>query len=232
VTVARTNRERIIDAATALLAEGGRDAVSTRAVSAAAGVQAPAIYRVFGDKQGLLDAVASHGFELYLRSKKSNPSTDDPVADLRRGWDLHIGFGLANPALYSLIYGDLRPGGEPPAARQATEILAGMIHRIAEAGRLSMTEERATVLVEAAGRGMTLTLISLPEERRDLSLSSVARESVIATITTDPTSGGADREGPVATAVALRAVLPQTTALSTPERALLADWLDRIATAG
>jgi AcrR family transcriptional regulator len=227
--MAATNRDRIIDAAAKLLAEDGRDAVSTRAVSAAAGVQAPAIYRIFGDKQGLLDAVASHGFETYLRDKKDNPATDDPVADLRRGWDLHVGFGLANPALYSLIYGDLR---ESPAARQAAEILAAMIHRIAEAGRLRMTEERAVVLVEAAGRGMTLTLISLPEDRRDLSLSATARESVIATITTDPPPSGPEHAGPVATAVALRAVLPQTTALTDPERALLADWLDRIATTG
>lgn len=227
-----TTRDRIIDAASALLAEGGRHAVSTRAVSAAAGVQAPAIYRIFGDMQGLLDAVASHGFETYLRSKKDTPSTDDPVDDLRQGWDLHIGFGLANSALYSLIYGDVRPGGEPPAARQASEILATLIHRIAEAGRLRMSEERAAVLVHATGRGMTLTLITMPEDQRDISLSTIARESVIAAITTDPPSDELERNGLVTTAVALRALLPRTTALTTPERALLADWLDRIATTG
>lgn len=230
--MAMTTRDRIIEAATALLAKDGRDAVSTRAVSAAAGVQAPAIYRIFGDKQGLLDAVASHGFETYLRSKKDNPVTDDPVADLRRGWDLHVGFGLSHPALYSLIYGDLRPSGESPAAREASAILASMIHRIAEAGRLRMIEQRAAVLVHAAGRGMTLTLISLPEEQRDLSLSTVARESAIAAITTDPPPDEPQIGGPVAAAVALSAVVPQTTALTTAERALLADWLDRIATAG
>ncbi|HEX2134255.1 MAG TPA: TetR/AcrR family transcriptional regulator, partial [Actinophytocola sp.] len=143
----------------ALLDEGGRDAVSTRAVSAAAGVQAPAIYRVFGDKQGLLDAVASHGFETYLRSKTANPVTDDPVADLRRGWDLHVEFGLTNPALYALTYGDQRPGVEPPAARQASAILAGLIHRIAAAGRLRVPEAQAAHLAHAGGRGVTLTLI-------------------------------------------------------------------------
>jgi AcrR family transcriptional regulator len=224
------NRDRIIDAAIALLTEGGRDAVSTRAVSAAAGVQAPTIYRIFGDKQGLLDAVASHGFEAYLRSKKTHPPTDDPVADLRRGWDLHVEFGLANPALYNLTYGDLRPGEEPPAARQATEILTALIHRIAEAGRLRMTEERAAILVHAAGRGLTLALIALPEDRRDLSLSTIARESVISTIATDPRPDDAERERPVTTAIALRAVLPHTKALTKAERLLMTEWLDRIAT--
>ena len=65
---ASITRERIVEAAAALLAQGGREAVSTRAVSAAAGVQAPTIYRIFGDKQGLLDAVASRGFAEYVRS--------------------------------------------------------------------------------------------------------------------------------------------------------------------
>ena len=38
------------------------DAVSTRAVAAAAGVQPPTIYRQFGDKEGLLDArIADYG---------------------------------------------------------------------------------------------------------------------------------------------------------------------------
>jgi AcrR family transcriptional regulator len=36
----------------------GRRAVTTRAVAAGAGVQAPTIYRLFGDKDGLLDALA------------------------------------------------------------------------------------------------------------------------------------------------------------------------------
>ena len=50
--------ERMVRAAADLLQSGGIDAVSTRAVAAAAGVQPPAIYRQFGDKDGLLDAVA------------------------------------------------------------------------------------------------------------------------------------------------------------------------------
>jgi len=50
--------QRIVRAAAELLTKGGLDAVSTRAVSAAAGVQPPAIYRRFGDMQGLLDAAA------------------------------------------------------------------------------------------------------------------------------------------------------------------------------
>ena len=228
----RPTRDRIVEAATALLATGGRDAVSTRAVSVAAGVQAPTIYRLFGDKQGLLDAVAEHGFAEYLRSKTVRERDPDPVEDLRRGWDLHVGFGLAQPSLYVLVYGELRPGVEPPAQREAAAVLAGMIRRIAEAGRLRVGEERAAHLVHSAGRGITLTLMGMAPERRDLTLSEQARESVISAVTTEGSVREVDDVGPAVAAVTLRALLPGLAVLTDAERGLLGEWLDRIADAG
>lgn len=219
-------RERIVEAAAALLDEGGREAVSTRAVSAAAGVQAPTIYRLFGDKQGLLDAVATHGFGAYLAEKAGQAATGDPVEDLRTGWDVHVSFGLANPALYALIYGEPRPGRPNPAAAAAAGLLAERIRAIAEAGRLRVGEERAARIAHSAGCGTTLTLIAEPPDRRDLSVSTLTREAVIAAITTDAPVAA---PGPAAAAVALRAALPSTSALTAHERALLAEWLDRIA---
>jgi AcrR family transcriptional regulator len=224
----RSPRERILTAAANLLAKGGREAVSTRTVSAAAGVQPPTIYRLFGDKQGLLDAVAVGGFTTYLKSKTRLEPTSDPVEDLRAGWDLHVGFGLANPAVYALMC-EPRPETSPPpaAVTAAAEVLAAHIRRIAEAGRLRVSEERAANLVRAAGSGTTLALIATPTDHRDPALSDMAREAVIAAITTDapaPVSSG-----PVSAAIALRAVLPQTTALTESERILLQEWLDRIA---
>ena len=226
-SAAGSTRDRIVSAAAGRLAAGGREALSTRAVSAAAGVQAPTIYRLFGDKQGLLDAVATHGFTSYLGDKTDLKPGDDPVGDLRAGWDLHIGFGLANPALYSLMYGDPRPGAPAPAAVAAAEVLAGPIRRIAEAGRLQVSEERAAHLVQAAGCGTTLTLIAMPVDGRDPALSGMAREAVIGAITTDAPAPAAP--GPAGAAVALRAVLPQTSALTAHEMGLLQEWLDRIA---
>ena len=146
-------------------------------------MQAPTIYRLFGDKQGLLDAVASHGFVSYLHGKTALEHSADPVEDLRRGWDLHVAFGLAHPAVYTLIYGEPRPGVESPAARAAADVLAGQVRRIAAAGRLRVSEERAAHLIHAAGCGMTLTLIALPPEQRDPALSVLARESIIAAVT-------------------------------------------------
>lgn len=223
-------RERIVEAGVKLLVDGGPAAMTTRAVSAAAGVHAPTIYRLFGDKDELLDAVVSHSLATYLEDKSAQVPSDDPVEDLRRGWDLHIDFGLENPAIYAAIYGSPRPDSRKSfAERRADELLAGIIHRVAEAGRLAVAEERAAQLVHATGRGIVLSLIGSPESERDLRLPTLAREAVIATITTDDQgTDGADRGSPAVAALMLRAGLENLTELTEGERSLMAEWLDRI----
>lgn len=99
-------RVRILEAASALIATGGRDAATTRRVAVAAGVQAPTIYRLFGDKEGLLDAVAEHGLGVYVAAKGALQPNPDPVQELREGWDTHVAFGLAHPALFSIMSGN------------------------------------------------------------------------------------------------------------------------------
>ncbi|TDE52804.1 TetR/AcrR family transcriptional regulator [Nonomuraea mesophila] len=223
-------RDAILDAAADLLAREGRDAVSTRAVCKAAGVQAPILYRLFGDKQGLLDAVASRGLAAYIAEKRRITPSGDPVEDLRRGWDLHVGFGLAEPALYALIYGSPRPGAEPEGAKQAADILAGLVHRVALAGRLRVPEERAAHVVHAAGRGTTLSLIAMPEAERDMEAARIVREAVIRSITEPAPSDGPAQTGSdiVAGAITLKASLKTLKVLTPSESRLLGDWLDRI----
>ncbi len=228
-------RERIMQAAAELLARGGREAVSTRAVSAAAGVQAPTIYRQFGDMQGLLDAVARETLAGYVRQMGTQERADAPIEDLRRGWDLHVAFGLANPAAYALIYGDPTTMANAPAARDDLAILHGLVARAAEAGRLQVSVPHAVRMLAAAGIGVTLSLIATPPEARDLRLSTAMREAVFAAITIAPTSDDAPDGTPgpgrvVARAVALHAVLAEVPGvLSLAERHLLGEWLDRLA---
>jgi AcrR family transcriptional regulator len=221
------SRARILAAAAGLLATGGRDALTTRAVAAAAGVQAPSIYRLFGDKSGLVDALAAHGFTRYLAEKEVRAPGPDPVADLRAGWDLHVGFGLANPVLYSLMYGDPSLGTRSPAIIAAEQILIDRIRRVAAVGRLRVSEQRAANLIQASSRGTVLTLLAMPADHRDQGLSEAEREAVMAAITTD--SPVVSSPGPAAAAIALRAVLADATALTAGERRLLEEWLDRLA---
>ncbi|MER6535487.1 TetR/AcrR family transcriptional regulator [Streptomyces sp900105755] len=234
---ART-RERVLRAAAELLSSQGRAGVSTRAVSAAAGVQPPTLYRLFGDKDGLLDALAAYGFEQYLREKQALEQTDDPVADLRRSWDLHVEFGLSRPGFYVLMYGEGRHRGGMPGGLETVAILRHTLARVAAAGRLRMSVERATQLVHAMGLGVVLSLIATPPSERDETLPATAREHALRMITTTGTAGerstGEDSCADVACrAAALREALSRhgTTPLTPSEGALLADWLDRLADA-
>ncbi|OUD88107.1 HTH-type transcriptional repressor ComR [Clavibacter michiganensis subsp. michiganensis] len=123
-------RDRIVDVAADLLRASGRAAVTTRAVSEAAGVQAPTIYRLFGDKEGLLDAVAEREMTRFSAAKAeavraAAAGAADAVDDLRAGWDATIAFGLANPDLYALMSDPARGPGSPavraawPSSRSA-----------------------------------------------------------------------------------------------------------------
>jgi AcrR family transcriptional regulator len=126
----RETRANLVKVAAQLLHDQGATAVTTRAVAQAAGVQAPTIYRLFGDKDGLLDAVAEHVFAAYVADKALVGDSGDPVADLRAGWDMHVGFGLANAALFGLLIDPSR-GTRSPAAAGGLEVLRARVHRVA-----------------------------------------------------------------------------------------------------
>jgi AcrR family transcriptional regulator len=217
-------RARVVEVAAQLLHEQGAPAVTTRAVAQAAGMQAPTIYRFFEDKDALLDAVAEHVFATYVAGKTLVEDTGDPVADLRAAWDVHIGFGLANAALFGLLTDPAR-GARSPAAAAGLDVLRARVHRVAAAGRLRVTERRAVELIHAAGTGAVLTLLSAPPEDRDLDLADAMYEAVMRSILTDVATLPAD--GPTAVAVAIRAVAPTLPMLTDAERALLSEWLDR-----
>jgi len=192
-------------------------------------VQAPAIYRLFGDKDGLLDAVAEHVLATYVSSKVAiveGASADDvdPLDDLRAGWQMQIDFGVANPTLFRLL-SDPGRGSRSPAAQSGRQVLQARIHRLAVSGRLRVSEQRAVDLIHAAGTGTVLTILSTPPEHREPGLAEGMFEAVLRQILTDaPHQAGT---GPIAAAVTLRAITPHLDMLSDAERQLLAEWLDR-----
>jgi AcrR family transcriptional regulator len=232
-------RARIVRAATELLATSGRNAVTTRAVSAAAGVQPPTIYRHFGDMQGLLGVVARETLAVHVREQATRALTNDPVEELRRGWDLHIAFGLANPDAFALLYSAPSVAAHTSVIHQGVAVLQGLVARIAEAGRLRVDVVHATVLIHAAGTGVTLTLAATPPGERDPRLSETMREAILTAVTIPASAKGPNRganaasaaERIAAHAVALRALLTEAPSVLSPaERQLLSDWLDRLAT--
>ena len=232
------HRERILKASMVLLAKGGRDALTTRAVAEAARVQPPILYRLFHDKAGLLNAVADYGFGVYMAKKRRPIDTEDPVESLRAGWRLHVQFGLTNPELYLLLYADPHAGTESCAAERSHRMLRDHMQRVAAAGRLRVSEERAAHLFHAAACGIVMVLLGTTGKQRDLSLSETACEAALAAIVTDQSILPAPTFAAAATT--LRALVTgvdeahpsRPIVLTEAERALLVEWLDRLVEAG
>jgi len=220
-------RARILAAAAELMAVGGPEAATTRAVAVAAGVQAPTIYRLFGDKRGLLDAVAEAALAAYITGKADRRPSDDPVADLRRSWDDHLAFCLANPAIFVLMSG--AGAAASPTANDGIKVLRERVGRVARAGLLRVSEERAVDLISAAGTGTVLVLLGKPEgERADV--AAAVREAIMAAILAGPNHRRTEATSAVM-ASGLRSSLGNVAVLTPGERLLLDELLRRIADA-
>ncbi len=219
-------RTGIVDAAARLLRDEGAQAVTTRAVAQAAGVQAPTIYRLFGDKDGLIEAVAEHVMATYVAAKADAAAQagGDPVADLHAAWRMHVEFGVANAQLYTLLTAPDR-AARSPATAAGIDVLRARIRRVAAAGLLRVDEQRALDLIHAAGTGTIFALLGKPAQERDLDLSE-AMFDVVATgiLAAEPVTGDASVR---TVAVTFMTVLADLPALTDAERTLMAEWVAR-----
>jgi AcrR family transcriptional regulator len=221
-------RGRIVRAAAELLAQGGRGAVTTRAAASRAGVSPPVIFRLFGEKDGLLSAVAEHGYARFAAAKAPLQPTDDPVDDLRTAWSLTVEFGLSNPELFLLIYGEPHSAAMAAAVRGGAQRMHARIQRAAAAGRLRVAESLAADIMQASARGTVLTWLGQPDDQHDPAFITAMREAMISAVTTE--TAALPEPGLASAARTLKANLPGQASLSPAEHHLLTDWLDRLST--
>ncbi|MEZ5408342.1 MAG: TetR/AcrR family transcriptional regulator [Acidimicrobiales bacterium] len=135
-------RDALVDAAEALLADGGAAAVTVRAVAERVGESTRAVYSVFGSRAALMGAVAARGFQLVADRVDALPVTDDPLADLvTAGVYGFRPFALERPHLFRITYHDVseeifaRPEAIP-ALMASYRALATRIERAVAAGLL------------------------------------------------------------------------------------------------
>ncbi|WP_274563197.1 TetR/AcrR family transcriptional regulator [Streptomyces spiramyceticus] len=234
-----STRARILEVAADLVARSPDGDISTRAVCEAAQVGAPALYRHFGDKEGLLSAVVDHGFDKYLATKRQYSRGADPIEDLRNGWDTHVDFALENPNLYRLMNSPAMRT-PPAAALESHQILTRDLERAAAQGKLRLAPELAAQMVMSANVGVALMLVARPSAFTDMSTSTRVRDAVHAAIFTRDvsagrgSSGGSGKDTDAAqvpsTAARLNALLRRssTSPLSAAETGLMTEWLDRL----
>jgi len=164
-----STEERILNAATDLLERGGADALTTRAVCQAAGVTAPTLYHHFGEKEGLLRAMVARGITEFMTLKRANRQTQNPLADLRRGWNVWIAFAFERPSLFRLMIESTR--SDPSSIHEAFVILRTILGRLHAGGRLNTDVETAFRAIWAGSNGV-LSLFMQGASQKEIKATS------------------------------------------------------------
>lgn len=217
-------RLQMLQAAERLLAASPEHDISTRAVCEAVGVGQPVLYRLFGDKAGLLGALVDYGYQRYVARKKSLAVTADPVADLRAGWDDHIAFARENPAVYRLMFSPAL-AQQPTAPQAIFALLTSTLERCAEAGALAIPPAAAAQAILSANIGVALSLLVHPGIYADPELSARVRDAVFAGCLVTAPRGEQNDTARIATQLAALLRREPSSALGAEEQRLLLKWL-------
>lgn len=147
----RETETAILEAARDLLAEGGLDALSMRAVAAKVGLSATAIYHWFEGKEDLVDRVVLHGFrrsEAYMRKAIEFL----PVGSMDRVSALgeaYIRFALENREYFKIIFAIQTPAPrhiEDVPGQGGYRVLRQCVVEAMEAGNIRRKEPDIVVL--------------------------------------------------------------------------------------
>lgn len=160
-------RTALLDEAAAMIAEGGTESVTMRALGERLGVSRAAAYRHFEDKTALLVAVAAAGFRrLNERLQEIEAGApESSVERARRMGEEYVRFALENPAHYRLMYGReaMRRQNLPElrdAGSELFEQLVDVIRAYQDSGGIRRDDPRAQAYVAwSAVHGLASLLI-------------------------------------------------------------------------
>lgn len=134
-------RTTLLDAASRLLATEGPRALALRRIAAEAGCSTTVLYRMFGGKAGLTEALYIEGFERFRRRLAAVPHDPDPRVHLRELGLAYRANALAERNYYGLMFGEPLPGFQASEkalgkALSAYKILEDAVTACAAAGLL------------------------------------------------------------------------------------------------
>lgn len=142
-----STRRTLLDAARTELAEHGHAGVGLRAVARRAGVSHAAPAHFFGDRSGLLTAVAIEGFAT-LTADLTAVDEADPGAKIAALGRAYVAFGARHPALMELMFRGADLHGDDPdllSARQGA--IDPLVAAVAQSG---VDDVRQTTLISWA----------------------------------------------------------------------------------
>jgi AcrR family transcriptional regulator len=154
-------RRDLIDTAGRLLAQEGPATLTTRRVAQETGMSTMAVYRLFGDKAGLVREMFLEGFQRLTEAFAAVERTDDPVADLLALGRAYRANARANPHLYELMFGRPVPEFQPDAQtgeqiRPTFDALVAAVARCLAEGAFARAEPHdVAVQLNAMAHGLS-----------------------------------------------------------------------------
>jgi AcrR family transcriptional regulator len=133
---------------------------SVRGVAGDVGTTTRAVYSLYGSKEGLIAALAIHGFDLLREGVGRLPTTPAPDRDLVEAGMVFRRFVVEHPSLYRIAFQSnpslLRAApAVRAAARTALDVLKQRIARLEDAGLLDGCDvEEATIHFDAICEGL------------------------------------------------------------------------------
>ncbi|MFF3494259.1 TetR family transcriptional regulator [Streptomyces sp. NPDC002795] len=171
---------RILDACAELLDETGYDELSTRAVAHRAEVPIGSVYRFFGNKRALVDALAERNLDRYVRRVTAR-LRDVPAGDWRAAMDAVLDEYLAMkrtaPGFSLVDFGTQLPVGAPDAgpnhrvADTLTDLLAPRLDRTPDAAL-----RRAFLVAVESADALVRLAFRIDPERGDAAVIAEVRE--------------------------------------------------------
>jgi AcrR family transcriptional regulator len=152
-------REQVLTAAVELLSSDGVGAFTTRRVARLAGTSTPAVYELFGDKEGLLRAVFFEGFRLLRVQLAALSTSEDPRADLLALAGAYRIFlaehGTLAEVMFSRPFTEFAPGRlDAEAVGSVRTLIVARVRRCIEAGQLAGDETDIAHALVALTQGL------------------------------------------------------------------------------
>lgn len=159
-------RDRILEAASKLLAEEGPAALTTRRVCDAVGVTMPTLYHHFANRDALVQSVYELALQRFMTSKRNQKPTDDAMADLRRGCEQVLDF--VSKHKNAAIAVTTRGLEEPSMLAPSYALLRERVQRAEREGRLHVAEREAAAMCWAVVQGLIALTIAPPDASTSL----------------------------------------------------------------
>ena len=153
-------RDRLCNVAERLFAEKGPDAVTMRQLAAELGVSPMTPYRYFKDKDDILAAVRTNGFNRFAEALETARSSGTGRLGSHVG-EAYVNFAFAHPNTYKLMF-DLNQAMDDSypdlvaAGRRAHENMSAWVKDLIAAGKMAGDPEQIGAMFWAATHGVVV----------------------------------------------------------------------------